>query len=204
MIVLDVDNTGSAIAATATVSDTIDPAFTIDNVTPGCTVSGQTVTCTIAAGTPVGSYPYPFAIFMTASPTAAASIANTITLTDSIDTITTPTYDETISVSPEAPLVDSSLSQLVLSGSTDKGPCAMGNSKLTATDQVQNIGTSTLTNPYAVIATLSGGNTLLTQAVSSTSVAAGDTVTFTFHIQLASCNTFQLYFDVHSNQAASR
>jgi hypothetical protein len=199
VIILDVDNAGSATAAAATVSDTIDPAFTIDNLTPGCTVSGQTVTCTVPASTPVGSFPYPFGIFMTASPTAAASIANTITLTDSVDTITTPTYAETIAVGPEAPLVDASLSQLVLSGTTDQGPCADGNMKLTATDQLQNTSGSTLTNPYAVISTLSEGNTLLTQAASSMSVAAGADVTFTFHIQLASCDTFQLFFDVRSN-----
>jgi hypothetical protein len=46
---------------------------------------------------------------------------------------------------------------------------------------------------------LSGGNRLLSQSADSASVAPGANMTFTFHIQLASCNTFQLFFDVGSN-----
>jgi hypothetical protein len=42
-ITLTVGNTGTATAAAATVSDTVDPAFTINGVSPGCLVSGQTV-----------------------------------------------------------------------------------------------------------------------------------------------------------------
>ena len=201
VILLDVVNAGSTTLAAATLSDTIDPAFTIDNVTPGCTVSGQTVTCTIPAGRPTGIYSPSPGIFMTTSSTAAASIANPVTLTDTTDTVTTPTYTQTIIVfgACSGSRRDSSLTQTLLSGSTDNGPCADGNMKLTATDLLQNTSTSTLMYPYAVISSLSGGNALLTQAASSTSVAAGDSVTFTFHIQLASCNTFQLFFDVRSN-----
>jgi hypothetical protein len=88
---------------------------------------------------------------------------------------------------------------VVLSGSTDNGPCANHNLTLTATDLLQNTSAGTLTNPYAVISTLSQGNTLLSQSADSASVVAGGTVTFTFHIQLATCNTFQLSFDVLSN-----
>ncbi|MGD1021116.1 MAG: hypothetical protein ABSA12_17565 [Verrucomicrobiia bacterium] len=40
---------------------------------------------------------------------------------------------------------------------------------------------------------------LLSDSASSTSVASNTNVTFTFHIQLASCDTFQLFFDVYSN-----
>jgi len=104
-----------------------------------------------------------------------------------------------IAVTTEAPQVDSSFTQLVLSGTTDNGACAIGNMTLTATDQIQNVSGSTLTNPYAVISALNGGNTLLSQSADSASVAASGNVTFTFHIQLASCNTFQLLFDVRSN-----
>jgi hypothetical protein len=67
---------------------------------------------------------------------------------------------------------------------------------LTATDLLQNTSTSTLTNPYAEIVTLSQGNTLLSDSASSTSVAPNGQATFTFHIQLASCNTFDLFFEV--------
>jgi hypothetical protein len=88
---------------------------------------------------------------------------------------------------------------MMLSGSTDNGACASGNMTLTATDLLQNTSGSTLTDPYAVIATLTQGNTLISQSASSASVAPGTNVTFTFHIQLASCNTFQLLFDVFSN-----
>jgi hypothetical protein len=35
--------------------------------------------------------------------------------------------------------------------------------------------------------------------VNSNSLAANASATFTFHIQLASCGTFQLFFDVRSN-----
>ena len=136
---------------------------------------------------------------MTVSSTAPATISNTATLTDPTDTITTSTATDTINVNPEASLADSSLSQLMLSGSDDNGTCANGNLAFTASDLVQNTSASTLTYPYAVIGTLSGGNTLLSQSASSTSVAAQAMVTFTFHIQLASCNTFQLYFDVRGN-----
>jgi nucleoside-specific outer membrane channel protein Tsx len=196
-IALSVANAGSATAATATVSDTIDPAFTIGRVSSGCTFSAQTVTCTVASGSTASSTP--FGIFVTASATASASIDNTATLTDITDTITTSTTTDTITVMPEAPLADSSLTQLALSGSTDNGSCADGNLTLTATDLLQNTGGSTLTNPYAVIGTLSGGNSLISQSASSASVVAGATETFTFHIQLASCNRFQLFFDVRSN-----
>jgi hypothetical protein len=99
---------------------------------------------------------------------------------------------------PEIPQVDSSLVQEVLSGSTDHPPCTPGGT-LTATDLLLNTSAVTLTNPYAGIDTLTRGNILLSQSVSSSSVAPGGTVTFTFHIQLASCNTFDLFFNVYSN-----
>ena len=87
----------------------------------------------------------------------------------------------------------------MLSGTTDNGSCADGNLTLTATDALQNTSGSTLTNPYAAILTLTGGNTLISQSASSATVAAGAYVTFTFHIQLATCGTFRLTFDVRSN-----
>jgi hypothetical protein len=63
---------------------------------------------------------------------------------------------------------------------------------------------STLTNPYATNITLTesgnpSANTLMSDSASATSVAAGGNVTYTFHILLASCNTFRLTFDVDSN-----
>jgi uncharacterized repeat protein (TIGR01451 family) len=196
-ITLTVSNTGSATTAAATVSDTIDSAFTINSASSGCIVSGQDVTCTLASGSSGPSTA--FSVYVTASATAPASISNTATLTDSIDTITGGSSSDTIPVGTLAPLVDSSLTQLVLSGSTDTGTCAAGNRTLTATDLLQNTGESTLTNPYPVNATVSQGNTLLSQSADSAIVAPGATVTFTFHIGLASCNTFQLSFDVRSN-----
>jgi nucleoside-specific outer membrane channel protein Tsx len=196
-ITLTVSNTGSATNEAATVSDTIDSAFTINSASSGCIVSGQDVTCTLASGSSGPSTA--FSVYVTASATAPASISNTATLTDSIDTITGGSSSDTIPVGTLAPLVDSSLTQLVLSGSTDTGTCAAGNRTLTATDLLQNTGESTLTNPYPVNATVSQGNTLLSQSADSAIVAPGATVTFTFHIGLASCNTFQLSFDVRSN-----
>jgi type V secretory pathway adhesin AidA len=122
-----------------------------------------------------------------------------VTLTDNTDTVTSGNNSDAIAVGTELPLMDSSFTQLMLSGSTDNGTCAAGNRTLTATDQLHNTSGSTLTDPYAVIGTLSQGNTLLSQSADSPSVANGATVTFTFHIQLASCATFQLLFDVRSN-----
>jgi hypothetical protein len=87
----------------------------------------------------------------------------------------------------------------MLSGATDNGSCASGNRTLTATDTIENTSGSTIDNPYAEIATLSNGNTLLSQSANVSSVASGSNVTFTFHIQLANCNTFQLFFDVQGN-----
>jgi uncharacterized repeat protein (TIGR01451 family) len=196
-ITLTVSNTGGPTAAAATVSDTIDAAFTINSASSGCIVSGQVVTCTLASGSSDPSTA--FSVYVTASATAPPSISNTATLTDSVDTIASGSSGDTIPVGTLAPLVDSSLTQLVLSGSTDNGTCAAGNRTLTATDLLQNTGGSTLTNPYAVNVTLSQGNTLLSQSTDSAIVAPGATVTFTFHIQLASCSTFQLSFDVRSN-----
>jgi hypothetical protein len=198
VITATVANSGSSTAGTATVSDTIDSAFTINSVSSGCSVSGQTVTCTIASGSVFDSATS-FNIYVTASATASSSISNTATLTDSTDTITTATGSDTIAVSTEAPQVDSNLTQILLSGSTDNGSCASGNNTLTATDQLQNTGGSTLTEPYSVIASLTGGNSLLSQSVDTTSLASSGTATFTFHIQLSTCNTFQIFFDVRSN-----
>jgi hypothetical protein len=198
VITATVANTGSSTAGPATVSDTIDSAFTINSVSSGCSASGQTVTCTIASGSVFHSSTS-FNIYVTASATASSSISNTATLTDSTDTIATATGNDTIPVSAEAPQVDSSLTQIMLSGSTDNGSCASGNMTLTATDQLQNTGGSTLTNPYSVIASLTGGNFILSQSVDTTSLTASGTATFTFHIQLATCNTFQIFFDVRSN-----
>jgi hypothetical protein len=87
----------------------------------------------------------------------------------------------------------------MLSGATDNGACASGNLTLTATDTIQNTSGSTVNNPYAEIVSLSNGNTLISQSASVTSVAPSANVTFTFHIQLANCNTFQLLFDVYGN-----
>ncbi len=136
----------------------------------GCSTSSQTVTCTIASGASAASTA--FTLNVTASATAAASISNTATLTDSTDTITTGTSNDTIPVNTEPPQADSDLSQTLLSGSTDNGLCAAGNMTLTATDLVKNTSGSTLTNPYAVISTLSGGNSLLSESVNASSVAS--------------------------------
>jgi len=196
-VTLTVANTGGPTIDAATISDTIDTGFTINSADPGCSISGQTVTCTITSGAFAASTA--FNIYVTASPTASASLSNTATLTDNIDTVASGTSTDTIAVSTQAAQVDSSLTQVALSGSTDNGPCADNNLTLTATDLLQNTSAGTLTNPYAVIASLSGGNTLLSQSASVASVAANGNVTFTFHIQLATCNTFQLSFDVLSN-----
>ena len=194
LIILDVPTSGPT-NSVATVSDTVDPNFTI-NSAPGCAISSQTVTCTI----PAGSTNPAFNINVTVAKTAPASISNTATLTDNgpDDLVINGTSSDTIAVSPQAPQVDSDLEQLVFSGSTDNPPCAPGGT-LTATDLLTNTSSSTLTNPYAEIDSLTGGNTLLWQEASSNSVAPGGSVTFTFHIQLASCNTFQLFFDVYAN-----
>ena len=201
-ITLTVSNTGGPTAAAATVSDTIDSGFSINSASlagasGGCSVSGQTVTCTIASGSSAASTA--FNVYVTASASASASISNTATLTDGTDTIASGSGSDTIAVTALAPQVDSSLRQTMLSGSTDNGACAGGNRTFTATDLLQNTSGSTLTNPYAVISTLSQGNTLISQSASSASLAASSYVTFTFHIRLANCNTFRLFFDVRSN-----
>lgn len=196
-VTLTVANTGGPTIDGATISDTIDAGFTINSADPGCSISGQTVTCTIASGAFAASTA--FNVYVTASPTASASLSNTATLTDNTDTVASGTSTDTIAVSTQAAQVDSSLTQIALSGSTDNGLCANNNLTLTATDLLQNTSAGTLTNPYAVIDSLSGGNTLLSQSASVASVPANGNVTFTFHIQLATCNTFQLSFDVLSN-----
>jgi hypothetical protein len=96
-------------------------------------------------------------------------------------------------------LADNSFTQVSISGSTDGGTCATGHSTLTATVPVLNNSQSTLNNLYATNITLTGGNTLISDSVSATSAGPGVTVTFTFHIQLATCNRFRLTFDVGSN-----
>ena len=187
---------GLANAAVAVI-DTFTADFTIDSASDGCSVSGQTVTCTFVAGGSAASTP--FTVYVTASPTAAASISNTATLYENTDTLAIGSITDTVAIATQAPQVDSSLSQTLLSGSTDNGSCANGNMTFTASDLLQNTTGSTMTNPYAVVTTLSQGNTLISQSASSASVAANSGVTFTFHIQLANCNTFQLFFDVRSN-----
>ncbi len=200
-ITLTVANIGGATAANATVTDTIDPtAFSINSFPTGCSVSGadQIVTCTVAAGSTAASTP--FTIYVTALTSASTSaFTNTATLADSVDTISTSPANDTITIGAELSRVDSSLSQLMLSGVTDNGACAAGNQTFTATDTLENTSRSTINNPYAEIATLSNGNTLLSQSASVSSVAQGANVTFTFHIQLANCKTFQLFFDVQGN-----
>jgi len=196
-ITLSVANAGGPTVAAASVSDTVNSALTLNSADPGCSVSGQTATCTIPAGSVATSTA--FGVYVTAASNAGASISNTATLTDATDPITSATGTDTVAVTAQAPQVDSSLSQTMLSGTTDNGSCADGNLTLTATDALQNTSGSTLTNPYAAILTLTGGNTLISQSASSATVAAGAYVTFTFHIQLATCGTFRLTFDVRSN-----
>jgi hypothetical protein len=198
VLTLTVTNTGGlATEGTAMVTDTVDSAFTIDSASSGCTISGQAVTCTLAAGSTAATTV--FTIYVTASSTAGASIGNTPMLSDSSDNVSTGSSSDTIAVTSQAPIADSKLTQITLSGSTDNGSCAGGNRTLTATDLLQDTGGTTLTNPYAANVTLSGGNTLNSQSASVSSVMSGGNVTFTFHIQLATCNTFSLSFDVRSN-----
>ena len=131
----------------------------------------------------VGAYPTAVAVNTT---THAAYVTNANSATVSV-------------IGGVSTTADSKLGQLALSGSTDNGSCASGYNTLTATDQLENTSTGTLTNPYATNITLTGGNTLLSDSASVTSVAPGGTVTYTFHIQLASCSTFRLSFDVDSD-----
>ncbi len=197
-ITLTVANTGGVTAGAATVTDTIDPTFTINSYPAGCTNTGQVVTCTIASGSTAASTS--FTIYVTSSTSAStAGISNAPTLADTHDTITTSTANDSITIDTQLPKVDSSLAQLILSGTTDNGTCAAGNRTLTATDTIENTSGSTINNPYAEIATLSQGNTLISQSANVTSVAPNANVTFTFHIQLASCVTFQLFFDVYGS-----
>lgn len=200
-ITLTVANVGGATAADATVTDTIDPtAFSINSVPSGCSVSGpdQIVTCTVAGGSSAASTS--FTIHVTALTSASTSaFTNTANLADSVDAISTAQANDSITIGAQLSRVDSGFSQLMLSGATDNGTCAAGNRTLTATDTIQNTSGSTINNPYAEIATLSDGNTLLSQSANVSSVAQGANVTFTFHIQLANCNTFQLFFNVQGN-----
>jgi hypothetical protein len=186
--------TNGATTQTATVSDTLDPNLTINSASSGCAISGQTVTCTM----PAGSSSTTFTVYVTVATNAPALISNTATLTDSGDDVTTGSSTDSIAVGSQLPKVDSSFEQLVLSGTVDNPPCA-ANGTLTASVELENTGGSTLTNPYAEIDTLSGGNVLLSDSANATSVESGGDVTFTFHIQLASCSTFQLFFDVYGN-----
>jgi hypothetical protein len=198
VLTLTVTNTGSPTAAAATVSDTVDSAFTINSVDSGCTVSSQTVTCTLASGSSAASTS--FNIYVTASASAGASISNTATLADSTDSIASASSTDTITVTSQAPLADSSFTQMALSGSTDNGgTCAGGTHTLTATDVLRNTSSGSVSNPYAANISLSGGNTLNSASASATTVGASSTVTFTFHIQLATCATFSLSFDVRGN-----
>jgi hypothetical protein len=138
------------------------------------------------------------------TPSKLIQDAETIHTTDS--PILTPSKlildAETIHTTDTAvltPLADNSFTQVSISGSTDGGTCATGHSTLTATVPVLNNSQSTLNNLYATNITLTGGNTLISDSVSATSAGPGVTVTFTFHIQLATCNRFRLTFDVGSN-----
>jgi hypothetical protein len=197
------NSNGKAILGAATISDTVDPAFTIHSASSGCSVSGQIVTCTLATGSTASSTA--FSIYVTASASAATSITNTATLTDSLDTVTTASSTDSIPVASAPNVVDTQLTQMSLSGSTDNGGVCrtlMANSQpatLTASFQIKNTAGPALTNPYAANVTLTGGNTLISQSASPASVAIGATVTFTFHIQLATCNKFTISFDVLSN-----
>jgi len=197
-ITLTVSHTGFPTAAAATVTDTLTSDFIINSVSTGCSVTGQTVTCTVASGSDAASSPFP--IYVTASTSAStAGISNAPTLADATDTLTTSTATDTITIGAQLTKADSSLTQLMLSGATDNGACAAGNLTLTATDTIENTSGSTINNPYAEIATLCNGNSLISQSASAASVASSANVTLTFHRQLANCNTFQLFFDVYGN-----
>ena len=183
-ITLTVVNTGGVTAAAASVTDTLTADFTINSASNGCSVSGQTVTCTVAAGSSAAS---------------TSTFTNTANLADSVDTLSISRANDSITIGAQLTKVDSSLTQLMLSGTTDNGTCASGNRTLTTTDTIENTSGSTIDNPYAEIATLSQSNTLISQSANVTSVAPAGNVTFTFHIQLANCATFQLLFDVYGN-----
>ena len=156
------------------------------------------MTCTVAAGSSAASTS--FTIYVTASTSASTStFTNTANLADSVDTLSISRANDSITIGAQLTKVDSSLTQLMLSGTTDNGTCASGNRTLTTTDTIENTSGSTIDNPYAEIATLSQSNTLISQSANVTSVAPAGNVTFTFHIQLANCATFQLLFDVYGN-----
>jgi sugar lactone lactonase YvrE len=198
------NSSGNATLGTATVTDTVNSAFTINSVSAGCAVLGQVVTCSILPGSTADLTT--FNIYVTASASAGGTgggnILNTATLTDSTDSVTTASGSDTIAVSQQAPMADALLTPVSLSGSGDYGSCASTIGKqtttMTATVQIQNTGGTTLTNPYAANVVLTGGNTLISQSASPATVANGNYVNLTFHIQLATCNTFSLSFDVLS------
>ena len=96
-----------------------------------------------------------------------------------------------------AKTVDSSFSQVSLSGAIAGVGCAGGSRDFTATVQVQNTSGATITNPTASLLTLTQGNTLVSQSwLPSDSIAQNAIATGTFQIKLANCNTFQLFFDL--------
>ena len=114
-------------------------------------------------------------------------------------TVTAPSSSATYTASfvTSGTVVDTSFAQVSLSGSTTSPGCAAGSRDFTATVQVQNTSGATINNPTASLLTLTQGNTLVSQSwVPSASIAPNAIATGTFHITLANCNTFQLYFDL--------
>ena len=199
-----INSSGYPTAGVATISDTLDPAFTITGVSPACTVSSQTVTCTVPAGSP-GTSTSIFAIDTTISGTAGPSIVNTATLTDISDTVLIGSSSVTVSIGAQLPVVDVAFDQVSISGSTDNPPCVPGGT-LTATVVLNNEVSDTLyfTTLYPLNISLSGGNLLLQESNGFPLFAGPDqTGPFNFSILLATCNTFYLSFDVAGTEDLS-
>jgi hypothetical protein len=115
------------------------------SVSQGCSGSGQAVTGTIKPSTFAASSERD--VYLSAAANAAASIANSATLANTIDPIAMAAASDTILVGALEPQVDSGFVQQVLSGSMDGGTCAGGNRILTAIDLLTNTSGTTMNTP---------------------------------------------------------
>jgi uncharacterized repeat protein (TIGR01451 family) len=174
---LQVSNTGTAATtAAATITDTIPAGLTIGTLPAGCTAAGQTVTCTIPAGLAAGANTS-FIIPVTPTASAAASVANTATVSGGGDP-TCPAAarcTSTVTTPVDRP-------QLTMTKTASTPSFSVG-TPASYTLQVSNTGTSATTAASTITDTIPTGLTIGTLPAGCT--AAGQTVTCTIPAGLA-------------------
>ena len=190
---LNVQNTGpAATTAVSTITDAIPAGLTIGTLPAGCTAAGQTVTCTIASLAPGASVN--FAIPVTPTLAAGASVTNTATVSGGGDTTCPAATRCTSTVTTPVLAPQLTITKTASATSFTVGVAA------SYTLNVQNTGTAATTAVSTITDAIPAGLTIGTLPAGCT--AAGQTVTCTIAAGLAAGASTSFIIPVTPTEAA--